>query len=160
MRRGLGCRKPARVMKDALFLNDFSAHADGERRGLDRIGGQRRRCLGATRLQVPSARPGSSAFAVGMLRNCQKNALFMKMCVIHGCEQLLGGTAFRFFDSKVCSVELIRRAGGSTRPDGATSKESDKEVRSQVEAIPIWPMQPWPMQFLAYAVMAYAVWSM
>ena len=33
-----------------LFLDNFSAHADGERRGLDRLGGWHRKGLGETRL--------------------------------------------------------------------------------------------------------------
>ena len=32
------------------IFNNFSAHADGERRGLDRIGGQRRKGLGEAHL--------------------------------------------------------------------------------------------------------------
>ena len=51
-----------------VYFSDISAHADGERRGLDGIGGQRRKGLGATRLQLPLGRHWSSAFAVGMLR--------------------------------------------------------------------------------------------
>ena len=51
-----------------LFLATFSAHADGW------IGseGWHRRGLGETRLWVPSGRHGSSAFAVGMLRDVLK----------------------------------------------------------------------------------------
>ena len=37
----------------------YFGHADGERRGLDRIGGQRRKALGETHLQAPSDRHGS-----------------------------------------------------------------------------------------------------
>ena len=33
-----------------IYFSNFSAHADGERRGLDRIGGWHRRGLGETRL--------------------------------------------------------------------------------------------------------------
>ena len=35
---------------DSSIFSNFSAHADGERRGLDRTGGQRRKGLGAARL--------------------------------------------------------------------------------------------------------------
>ena len=55
-----------------LFLPSFSAHADGERRGLHRIGGWRPKGLGETRLEVPSVRRGTSAFAVGMLRDIER----------------------------------------------------------------------------------------
>ena len=66
-----------------IFCN-LSAHADGERRGLDRIGGWHRKGLGETCLQVPSDRHGSSAIAVGMLRDMKpknkKNALGRIVC--------------------------------------------------------------------------------
>ena len=39
-----------RMQRWCLFFDDFSAHADGERRGLDQIGGRRRKGLGETRL--------------------------------------------------------------------------------------------------------------
>ena len=51
-----------------LFFYNLSAHADGERRGPDCIGGWRRKDLGEARLQVRSGRHGSSAFAVGVPR--------------------------------------------------------------------------------------------
>ena len=50
----------------------MSAHADGERRGLDRIGGERRKGLGETRLQAPSDRHRPSAIAVGVRRDVEK----------------------------------------------------------------------------------------
>ena len=46
------------------FLATFSGHADGERRGLDRIGRYHRKGLGGTRLSLPSDRHGSLVFAV------------------------------------------------------------------------------------------------
>ena len=52
-------------------MDDFSAYADGEHRGLDRIGGWHREGLGETRLLVPLDRHGFSAFAVGMLRDIE-----------------------------------------------------------------------------------------
>ena len=54
------------------FLATFSAHADGERRGLDRVGGPHRKDLRQARLQVPSDWPRPLAFAVGMLRGVTK----------------------------------------------------------------------------------------
>ena len=55
------------------IADDFSAHADGDRRGLDRTRGQRRKKgLSGTRPRVLSHRHGSSAFAVGMLRDIER----------------------------------------------------------------------------------------
>ena len=45
------------------IFGDFSGHADGECRGLGRIGGGHRKRPGETRLWVPSDRRGSPAFA-------------------------------------------------------------------------------------------------
>ena len=52
--------------------NNFSAHADDKRRGLDRIEGWRRKGLGKTRLLGAFSGHGSSMFAVGMLRDIEK----------------------------------------------------------------------------------------
>ena len=53
-----------------LFFGNFSARADGERRGArsDRRAAFEKG-LGETRLYAPSGRLGSSAFAVGMRRD-------------------------------------------------------------------------------------------
>ena len=72
--------------EDLFFWGNISARADGERRGSDRTGGQRRKGLGETRLQVPPDRRGSPACAVGMLRDVGKNRypLVWGMAVEHG----------------------------------------------------------------------------
>ena len=62
------------IFRADLFWATLSAHADGERRGRDRIGGQRRKGLGETRRWVPSDRHRSSVLAVGMLRDVKKKA--------------------------------------------------------------------------------------
>ena len=57
------------------IFSDFSAHADGEHRGLNQIGWRHRKGLGETRPEMPSNRHGSSALSVGMLRDIGKKAL-------------------------------------------------------------------------------------
>ena len=56
-----------------FIFSEFSGHADGERRrpGSNRRGGIEKG-RGEMRLQVPSDRHGSSAFAVGMLREKER----------------------------------------------------------------------------------------
>ena len=54
-------------------MTTFQGHADGERRGLDRIGGQHHKGLSETRPWAPSDRPESLALAVHMLRAIRKN---------------------------------------------------------------------------------------
>ena len=55
----------------SIFTN-VSARTDGNRRGLDRTGGWRRKALVETHLLVPSDRHRSLAFAVGMLREIEQ----------------------------------------------------------------------------------------
>ena len=64
------------------IFGDFSGHADGERRGPDRIGGCRWKGVDETRRQVPSGRPRPSAFAVGVLRDACKKG---KVCARLAC---------------------------------------------------------------------------
>ena len=49
-RVGLLRRVQSSRARISFFFNIFSEHADGERRGLDRIAGQRRKGLGETHL--------------------------------------------------------------------------------------------------------------
>ena len=55
-----------------FFLADFGRVPTANAEGLDRVGGWRGKSLGETRLEAPSDRHGSSAFAVGMLRGVKK----------------------------------------------------------------------------------------
>ena len=50
---------------EIFFKHFFGGHADGERRGLDRIRGWHQEGLGETRLSAPSDRQVSLTFAVG-----------------------------------------------------------------------------------------------
>ena len=65
-----------RVQVADLFLTTLRRAPTANAEGLDPVGGWHRQGLGETRLQAPSDRYGSSAFAVGMLRDIEK-ALFM-----------------------------------------------------------------------------------
>ena len=60
------------------IVHNFSPHADGERRGLDRIGGRNGKVSVRRVCRYHSDRHRSSAFAVGMLRDRKK---WMRVCV-------------------------------------------------------------------------------
>ena len=64
------------ALVEYLFLAAPRRMPDGERRGARsnrRVGGVGKKGLGETRIEAPSDRYGSSAFAVGVLRGVKKN---------------------------------------------------------------------------------------